>query len=97
MLMKIISITSLLRNRLFEINPAAKRVFTVFDANEDSKELSKCPHFRGHALRLMQSVDTIIEMNYDIRSSYFLILTIGSRHAAYGVPGEYFEVSKNTL
>ncbi|RDD42678.1 Neuroglobin [Trichoplax sp. H2] len=77
--------------RLFEINPAAKSVFTVFDANEDVKELSLCPHFRGHALRLMQSIDAIIEMNFNIRSSHFLILTIGSRHANYEVPVEYFE------
>ena len=84
---------SKLRFRLFEVKPDVKDLFTIFDFNEPLEDIINSSHFRSHAMRFMQSLETGVLLGFEKESSAFLYKSIGGRHNNYNLKSEFLSVS----
>ncbi|EDV19196.1 uncharacterized protein TRIADDRAFT_62364 [Trichoplax adhaerens] len=78
--------------KLFELEPRVKSLFTIFDFNEPLEDIIQSPHFRSHAMRFMQSLETGVLMGFDKESCDFLFKSLGSRHHFYDLKSEFLDV-----
>lgn len=90
---------SLLFQRLFERQPAAKVLFGFpIDIDPKSPELISSKRFLMHASYLIQMLDTALNMlGPDIELLTEIMLELGTKHIRYGVKPEYFPVMGECL
>jgi hemoglobin-like flavoprotein len=79
-----------LKNRLFELEPAAKVIFGLTDT-ATIEELEYNPRFTKHAKYFIQMIDKALGMlGPDIELLTEILMELGAKHVRYGVRPEYF-------
>jgi len=80
----------LVRNRFFDLEPEAKRVFG-FRSTQSEEELIKSRRFTKHAGYFISMIDKALGMlGPDIELLTEILMELGVKHVSYGVEPEYF-------